>query len=64
MVEAVDEKSAENGFDDAAVPTKNGVAAAEVPTPAVEEEEEDESKDGDEEKNGDTTGKLLNLFIF
>lgn len=52
VVEA-EEKSVENGKDEdvAAVPTKNGEV------PAVEEEE-DESKDGDEEKNGDSTGKL------
>jgi len=48
VVEA-EEKSVENGRDDiAAVPTKNG----DVP---VVDDEEDESKDGDEEKNGDST---------
>lgn len=52
VVEA-EEKSVENGKseeDVAAVPTKNGEV------PAVEEDE-DESKDGEEEKNGDSTGK-------
>lgn len=56
MVET-DEKSVENGqSEEVAVSAENGVSP-----PAVEEEE-DESKDGEEEKNGDATGKFFLLF--
>jgi len=50
----VEEKAAENGTEDiAAVPTENG--SSDTPAVPVVVEEEDESKDGDEEKNGDST---------
>jgi len=54
VVEA-DEKAVENGKEEIpAVPTENG--SSETPAvPVVVEEEEDESKDGEEDKNGDST---------
>jgi len=53
VVEA-DEKAVENGKEEiAAVPTENG--SSETPAVPVVDEEEDESKDGEEGKNGDST---------
>jgi len=50
----VDEKAAENGVETVvAAPTENG--SSETPAVPVVDEEEDESKDGEEEKNGDST---------
>jgi len=51
VVEA-DEKAVENGKEEVA-PTENGSSEKDV-VPVVDEEE-DESKDGEEEKNGDST---------
>jgi len=51
VVEA-DEKAVENGKEEVA-PTENGSSEKDV-VPVVDQEE-DESKDGEEEKNGDST---------
>jgi len=54
VVEA-EEKAVENGNQEAAaVPTENGSSETTPAVPAVEDEEE-ESKDGEEEKNGEPT---------
>lgn len=58
VVEA-DEKAVKNGKEEiAVVPTENG--SADPPAVPVVDDE-DESKDGEEEKNGDSTG---NYFCF